>query len=160
MKFLKYFCLILALLAVVSGCGNGDVDLENSKPSPIPPNDGILLNADGHTHKKADEPQTVSDPYSGYCGNTMTAVRCGDKECSFMGGNSVYITDLLLNLDYDPKKVCKCLPEYTVDTEFYQGYGVNLSGGYARCDKGQAELTGEQVDKLREILYSVFIVNE
>ena len=77
-----------------------------------------------------------------------------------MGGNSVYITDLLLNLDYDPKKVCKCLPEYTVDTEFYQGYGVNLSGGYARCDKGQAELTGEQVDKLREILYSVFIVNE
>lgn len=160
MKFLKYFCLILALLAVVSGCGNGNVDLENSKPSPIPPNDGILLNAGDHTHQKADEPQTVSDPYVGYCGNTMTAVRCGDKECSFMGGNSVYITDLLLNLDYDPKKVCKCLPEYTVDTEFYQGYGVNLSGGYARCDKGQAELTGEQVDKLREILYSVFIVNE
>lgn len=159
MKFLKYFCLILALLAVVSGCGNGNVDSENSRPTPTPPNEGILLNAGDHTHQKADEPQTVSDPYNGYCGNTMTNVyRIADGQSSgaFMAGNSVYITDLLLNLDYDPQKICKCLPEYTVDTEFYRGYGVNLSEGYARCDKGQAELTSEQIDKLREILYSLF----
>lgn len=159
MKYFKYFCLILALLAVVSGCGNGNVDSENSRSTPTPPNEGILLNAGDHTHQKADEPQTVSDPYSGYCGNTMTTVyRVADGKSSgaFMAGDSVYITDLLLNLDYDPKKLCKCRPEYTVDTEFYKGYGVNLSGGYARCDKGQAELTSEQIDKLREILYSLF----
>lgn len=159
MKKLKYFCLILALLAVVSGCGNGNVDFENSNPTPIPPNDGILLNVDGHTHQKADEPQTVSDPYVGYCGNTMTTVYRvidGQSSGAFMAGDSVYITDLLLNLDYNPKKLCKCRPEYTVDTEFYKGYGVNLSGGYARCDKGQAELTSEQIDKLREIVYTLF----
>ncbi len=159
MKKLKYFCLIFTLLMVVTGCGNGNVDLGNSKPTSTPSNEGILLNASDHTHQEADEPQTVSDPYSGYCGNTMTTVyRAADGQSSgaFMAGNSVYLTDLLLNLDYDPQKVCKCLPEYTVDTEFHKGYGLNLSEGYARCDKGQAELTGEQINKLRDILYALF----
>ena len=69
-----------------------------------------------------------------------------------MFGHSVTLTDILLNLDYNPHKVCNCLPEYTVDTEFQTGYGVNLTEGYARCDKGQADLTQEQVTQLREII--------
>ena len=69
-----------------------------------------------------------------------------------MSGNSVVVTDMLLNLRYDKNKLCKCLPEYTIDTEFGLGYGVNLSEGYARCDEGQADLTEEQVAKLEEII--------
>ena len=37
-----------------------------------------------HTHSLAQEPQTVDDPYSGYCGNTVTTVKEGDWSCTFM----------------------------------------------------------------------------
>ena len=69
-----------------------------------------------------------------------------------MYGESVTMTDILVNLDYDKNKLCKCLPEYTVDTEFGKGYGINLTDGYARCDKGQADLTSEQINKLKTII--------
>lgn len=106
-----------------------------------------------HTHQPAKEEQTVSDPFVGYCGNTQTTIYFKDnKSYTFMSGNSVTMTDILLNLDYDTKKLCNCSPEYKVDTEFGLGYGINLTEGYARCDKGQAELTKEQIDKLKEII--------
>lgn len=107
----------------------------------------------GHSHSPANEAQTVEDPISGYCGNTQTTIYYENGlSCSFMGGDSVYLTDLLVNLKYDPQKLCKCLPEYKVDTEFGTGYGINLTEGYARCDKGQAELTQEQVDRVTKII--------
>ena len=108
---------------------------------------------DGHSHSPANEAQTVDDPVSGYCGNTQTTIYFDDgKSHTFMSGNSVTMTDILVNLKYDKNKVCKCLPEYKVDTEFGTGYGINLTQGYARCDKGQAELTQEQIDKLKGII--------
>lgn len=106
-----------------------------------------------HTHQPAAEEQTVSDPVTGYCGNTITKIYFDeDKSYEFWGGESVTVTDILINLSYDKNKLCKCLPEYTVDTELGTGYGINLSAGYARCDKGQADLTKEQVDKLKDIV--------
>lgn len=108
---------------------------------------------DGHSHSPANEAQTVDDPVSGYCGNTQTTIYFdNDKSYTFMSGNSVTMTDILVNLKYDKNKLCKCLPEYKVDTEFGTGYGINLTEGYARCDKGQADLTREQIDKLKEII--------
>lgn len=106
-----------------------------------------------HTHQPVADEQTVSDPVSGYCGNTQTTIYFdGDKNYKFWGSESVTMTDILINLDYDKSKLCKCLPEYTVDTEFGAGYGINLTEGYARCDKGQADLTQEQVDELKNII--------
>lgn len=105
-----------------------------------------------HTHRIAATEQTVDDPFTGYCGNTQTTLYVDGKAYTFMGGHSVTLTDILLNLDYDPMKVCRCLPEYTVDTEFGAGYGIHLSEGYARCEKGQADLTREQIDAIREII--------
>ncbi len=106
-----------------------------------------------HTHQVAVEEQTISDSISAYCGNTQTTIYFdGDKKYTFMGSESVTMTDILINLDYDKSKLCKCLPEYTVDTEFGTGYGINITSGYARCDKGQADLTQEQVDELKEII--------
>jgi hypothetical protein len=71
-----------------------------------------------------------------------------------MGSDSVNLTDILINLKYDPMRVCRCAPEFTVKTEFGEPYGVNLAQGYARCEEGQADLTEEQIEKIREILNS------
>ena len=105
-----------------------------------------------HTHMTALQPQTVDDPITGYCGNTQTTVHIAGEEFTFWGGHSVTLTDILINLDYDPMKVCRCRPEFAVDTEFGAGYGINLTAGYARCEKGQADLTVEQVKVIQKIL--------
>ncbi len=115
--------------------------------------DNKLLNGDGHTHNPLDEGNGEVEPTEGYCGNTMTTIYFdNEKSYTFMAGNSVAMTDILRNLDYDKKKLCKCLPEYTVDTEFGTGYGINLNEGYVRCEKGQADLTRAQIDKLKTII--------
>ena len=113
---------------------------------------GFYVIKDDHTHVPAEDPQTVDDPVTGYCGNTMTTIILDDKEYTFMGSDSVNLTDILINLKYDPMRVCRCLPEFTVKTEFGEPYGVNLSQGYARCEEGQADLTEEQIEQIREIL--------
>lgn len=111
-----------------------------------------IVGGDDHSHQVAATAQTVDDPVTGYCGNIQTTLYVGDKEYSFMYGYSVTLTDILVNLNYDPMRICRCRPEYTVDTEFGKGYGINLTAGYARCDKGQAELTQEQIDTIAEII--------
>lgn len=106
----------------------------------------------GEHHEPTAEPQTVADPVSGYCGNTVTEVTLDGETYSFWGGDSVALTDIVINLAYDPEKICRCLPEFTVDTEFGDGYGVNLTESYVRCEAGQASLTEEQTETIREIL--------
>lgn len=113
---------------------------------------GFYVIKDDHTHAPADDPQTVDDPVTGYCGNTMTTIVLDGKEYTFMGSDSVNLTDILINLKYDPMRVCRCAPEFTVKTEFGEPYGVNLTQGYARCDEGQADLTEEQIEQIKEIL--------
>ena len=105
-----------------------------------------------HSHSPAAEPLTVEDPVTGYCGNTVTEVVLNDETFSFWGGDSVTLTDILIHLNYDPDQICRCLPEFTVNTEFGGGYGVSLSGAYARCEAGQAALTAEQLEQIRGIL--------
>ena len=105
-----------------------------------------------HAHTPAEEPQSVEAPVSGYCGNIVTTIHLDGQDYSFCGSDSVTLTDILINLAYDPDQVCKCLPEFTVDTEFSGGYGVNLAESYARCESGQAALTAEQTDAIRDVL--------
>lgn len=104
-----------------------------------------------HTHVPAERPQIVNDPVTGYCGNTVTKVTVDGEEHSFWGDDSVTLTDILINLVYDPE-VCRCAVEYTVDTEVGGGYGVNLTESFARCEAGQAALTAEQTETVRDIL--------
>lgn len=105
-----------------------------------------------HSHQVATQAQTVEDPVTGYCGNTWTTLYIDGKEYGFMFDYSVALTDILVNLNYDPMRVCRCRPECTVDTEFGKGYGINLTAGYARCDKGQADLTQTQIDTIARIV--------
>ena len=113
---------------------------------------GFYVIKDDHKHTMAEETQTVDDLVTGYCGNTMTTIFLDGKEYTFMGSNSVNLTDILINLKYNPMRVCRCLPEFTVKTEFGDPYGVNLSQGYARCENGQADLTVEQIEEIQKIL--------
>lgn len=105
-----------------------------------------------HSGLPPEEPQTVADPVTGYCGNTVTEVTLDGETYGFWGGDPVNLTDMVINLAYDPAAVCKCLPEFTVDTEFGDGYGVNLTEHYIRCEAGQASLTAEQTEEIREII--------
>lgn len=105
-----------------------------------------------HTHQPAESSQTVDDPVTGYCGNTVTSVTLDGQTYSFWGSDSVTLTDILINLAYDPNQICRCMPEFTVDTEFGSGYGVNLTENYVRCEAGQAALTAEQTAAIRDIL--------
>lgn len=107
---------------------------------------------DGYAHAFAGEPQTVDDPVSGYCGNTMTTIFLDGAEYTFAGSDSVMLTDILINLFYDPEQVCRCPAEFAVDTEFGSGYQVNLTEGFVRCDDGQADLTQEQAEEIQGII--------
>lgn len=106
-------------------------------------------------HQSAQGDNAVEHEAAGYCGNTVTTVsregRAGGEPVSFRGDDSVALTDLLRYLDYSGD-ICRCLPEYSVDTEFGTGYGVNLTEGYARHGGGQTALTEEQTSLIREIL--------
>lgn len=115
-------------------------------------------NSGEHSHSLSEGNNIVDHETAGYCGNTVTTVSfrgsdlCGEPwEVSFWGSDSVALTDLLLYLDYS-EGTCRCMPEYTVDTEFGTGYGINLTEGYARHDGGQVSLTEEQIGQIQEIL--------
>lgn len=74
------------------------------------------------------------------------------KSHTFTSDDAVTMTTILTNLNYDKNRLCDCLSEYTVDTELGIRYGIHLTEGYARCDKGQAELTQNQIDTLKKIV--------
>lgn len=114
--------------------------LEKGTLDDIPEEALTVMEAAGYGHIRAptEEPQTAEVPVSGYCGNTVTTVHLDGQDYSFWGGDSVTLTNILINLAYDPGQMCRCLPEFTVDTEFGSGYGVNLTESYARCESGQA----------------------
>lgn len=90
-----------------------------------------------------------------YCGNMLTTVYLEKMNFTLAGRDSVTITDILANLDYDPDAVCRCMAEFTVDTELLSGIHVNLTQGFARCEKGQAALTEEQAQILQDIIDSL-----
>ena len=105
-----------------------------------------------HSHRFAEKPETVDEPVEGYCGNMLTTVYLDKMTYTLAGSDSVAITDILINLDYDPDQTCRCIAEFTVDTETIAGIQVNLTEAFARCDQGQAALTEEQVKTLGEII--------
>ena len=107
---------------------------------------------DDRCHTLAGQPQTVDDPVTGYCGNTMTTIVLDGNEYTFMGSDSVSLTDIVIKLQYDPMRVCRCVSEFSVKTEFGNLYEVNLKQGYARCEEGQTDLTVDEIDLIQKIL--------
>ena len=130
--------------------------LEKGSPEDIPEETLTALEDLGwdfgrDVHRPAAEPETVEDPISGYCGNTFTEVVLEGETYSFWGSDSVALTDLVINLNY-ADGLCRCLPEFTVNTEFGGGYGVNLTEHYVRHGDYQCPITLEQAEEIRGIL--------
>ena len=105
-----------------------------------------------HSHSFAEKANTVENPVSGYCGNTMAWITADGETHTLAGSDAIAITDILINLDYDSDEVCRCAAEVTVNTETLTGIQVNLTEGFARCEKGQAALTEEQARTIQEII--------
>ena len=146
------FALTLTACGTSSGSGNPDAGGTPTEKDP----DYVSITAtdapapltgepEDHIHALSEGDNIVEHDQMLYCGNTVTTVSRETEsedepwETSFWGSDSVELTDLLLYLDYSGP-VCKCLPEYNIDTEFGTGYGVNLTEGYVRHDGGQVKI--------------------
>lgn len=128
----------------------GDVQTDTANQSASTANDQALCI--DHSHLPAEEPQTIADPITGWCGNTSAVLYIGSEAHAINGSDAIAVTNILINLDYDPEKLCRCMAEYTADTETDTGYEINLTEYFVRFQGGQAALTQEQVDALREII--------
>lgn len=160
-RYLSVVCSLILALALVS-CGaraaGGASEPDILPEVSVPVESSSQSGEPDHSHQQAEADNIIPHDPVGYCGNTVTRVSPEprtsgeDWKASFWGGDSVALTDLLVFLDYSGD-ICRCLPEYYVDTEFSEEpYGLNLSSGYARHGEGQAELTEEQVELIRDIL--------
>ena len=157
----KTICLLLLAL-LLAGCADtgaaeppvsgppAGAPAVMSAPEQVPEQE--LEHEPEHEHQPAEEPAVTDEPEMVYCGNTITTIVTRDGgEYSIEGDDSIALTDLLLHLVY-ADNFCRCMPEYTIDTEFGSGYGVNLSEAYARDGSGQVPLTSEQVELIQGII--------
>lgn len=151
---------VTARLSELGWCNEGKTDTaveELSADEPVqtnsqPEQPANTPAASDHSHAWAKEPQTVKNPVTGYCGNIVTSVSIDEKNYSFWGSESVALTNIIINLQYDAQKCCVCEAELYVDTEWENGYEINLTKGFVRSADGQADLTQEQTDQIREVL--------
>lgn len=98
-----------------------------------------------------DSEKTALDINSGGIGKPVSAtVAVSGVEYSLSPEDTAAALVILQDLEYNPAKVCKCLPQFRIKTQ-EASYGIHLSEGYVRCDAGQASLTQEQIEILREI---------
>ena len=159
----KYFAaaLSLALALTLTACAvsasNGAPEAGSVPETSASQPDASQTEKD-HDHQLTEGDNIVPHEEVGYCGNTVTAIypesrsTGEDWKASFWGGDSVALTDLLLYLDYQ-EGICRCLPEYMVETEFSdEPYGISLTEGYARHGDSQVDLTQEQVELIHDIL--------
>jgi len=134
---------------------SGQGDLAGREESTQPDSSGT--DGDFHSHHPIEGNNIVDHENVGYCGNTVTTISNYSPESedawekSFWGSDSVALTDLLLYLDYR-EDICRCMPEYRVDTEFGEDYGINLTEGYVRHGDKQVDLTPRQAETVREII--------
>ena len=158
MKWQEFGQLILTLLllAQLTACGGSPMPAEPAVP--VPEETAAAPEEAPCVHRPFQGDNVTEHEAAGYCGNTGTTVSREERvwdapwEASFWGEDSVALTDIVINLAYDPEAVCRCLPEFTVNTEFGDGYGVNLTESYVRCEAGQAPLTAEQTEIIRGIM--------
>ena len=93
-----------------------------------------------HSHRFAEKGDGGRST-GAYCGNMEVTIDVAGERFTISGSDAVKVTNILVNLDYDPAQVCRCMTDITVDTETLTGIRLNTAQGFARCDQGQAALT-------------------
>ncbi len=102
-------------------------------------------------HSPAEREQYCDDPYTGgWCGNTQTTITVEGKEYSFMYGDSVNLTSFYTNHSFKDNH-CKCDEGIHIQTEM-GSFTVNLEKYFARNGNGQAQLTLQQTEEIKEII--------
>ena len=107
-----------------------------------------------HSHRFA-EAEEGGRATGAYCGNMEVTIEIAGQRHVISGRDAVKVTDILVNLDYDPAQVCRCMTDITVDTETLKGIQLNTAEGFVRCEKGQTALTEEQARILQDIIDSL-----
>ena len=110
--------------------------------------------ATDHNHSFADG-SASRDENAAYCGMTQITIHIDGTSHTLTGEQAIQVVKILDHLPYDAELVCRCMGEFTVDTETISGIDVNLTEGFARCGEGQASLTQSQVETLSEILQTL-----
>ena len=128
-------------------------DRENAAPESAAPALGEeKADRPDDDHAPADEPESANGAETGSCGSTSVTVTLGGSAHTIPGSDAVTLTAILENLDYTSDDICSCSTEFTVETEIGTEYEINLTEYFARCDAGQAALTQEQADTIREVI--------
>ncbi len=111
-------------------------------------------------HAHAPRPAESTEGEAGdWCGNMTAQIHWNGTNHSLSGTCAVTLTDILYSLPYSEANLCRCLPEFTVDTEMGEGYEISLSQHFVRYDGRQASLTEEQTAQIQEILDALNIAN-
>lgn len=109
--------------------------------------------ASGHSHAPAESFAEDEQASTGAtCGNTTATLYYGEHVYPLSGSSAVTVTNILYHLHYDPAMLCSCLPEITIDTELGTGYAISLTDHFVRHDGGQAALTIEQAEVLKQAI--------
>ncbi len=104
-------------------------------------------------------PESIQDIYYGATADSIVEGSSAQTSFILVRGSRYSVSEqdaaalrkILSKLNYNPHRVCRCLPQLTLEISGVK-YGIHLDEGYARCDKGQAPLTQEQLQAIREIL--------
>lgn len=109
---------------------------------------GTMMEAEPSSQISAQPSQTPDHSRE----DGQTTVHMEGEAITLTGEDSAVLADLLRNLDYDPMKICRCMPQIMVKTDFAEEYGIHLENAYARSSEGQADLTREQLEIIWNIL--------
>lgn len=126
-----------------------EADSQKSKKDGVQSDENGIAYAENHSY--AGTAKIIDNPISGYCGNIQTVIKTDGEEFGFCFDDSVKLTDILINAEYDPDELCKCISEFKVVTEASGEYEVNLTQKFIRCERGQIALTKEQAEIIKEI---------
>lgn len=116
------------------------------------PADEVPAAASGtHSHSFAAETEKASDS-GAFCGNTTITLYTEAGTHTLSGSDAITLTRILTGLDYREELVCSCAAAFSVDTETLTGIEVDLEKSFARCEKGQANLSQAQAETIQAVL--------
>lgn len=107
-----------------------------------------------HAHHPAESAENRK-PTAGWCGNTTATIHLDGIVHTLSGEDAITLTDILIHLSYDPAQLCRCMAEFTADTELGTGYEISLTEYFVRHEGGQAALTIAQADMIQEIIMNL-----
>ena len=111
----------------------------------------ILNNINGLAPEAEIDCEAIQDHSLISASGEKAVILVHGEEYSLSDEDGAALLDIVKSLRYNPHKVCRCLPQFKFEIGS-KSYGLHLREGYARCDKGQANLTEDQIQEIREIL--------